>query len=58
MINVMGLGYTGHPTALMMASHGVEAGIKSTTESQRKDVYAVPVWQKRDALGGKVDHIL
>mgnify|MGYP001117090429 CR=1 FL=1 len=26
MINVIGLGYIGLPTALMMASHGVEGG--------------------------------
>ena len=58
MINIMGLGYTGHPTALMMASHGVEAGIKSTMEFQETDVYAAPVGQKRGALRGEVDHIL
>ena len=34
MINVIGLGYIGLPTALMMASHGIE--VIGTNHSQRK----------------------
>ena len=34
MVNVMGLGYIGLPTALMMASHGVE--VVGTNHSQGK----------------------
>ena len=37
MVNVIGLGYIGLPTALMMASHGVE--VVGTNHSQGK-VYA------------------
>lgn len=34
MVNVIGLGYIGLPTALMMASHGVE--VVGTNHSQGK----------------------
>ena len=34
MVNVIGLGYSGLPTALMMASHGVE--VVGTNHSQGK----------------------
>lgn len=33
MINVIGLGYIGLPTALMMASHGVEVTVQTTIKS-------------------------
>ena len=33
MINVIGLGYIGLPTALMMASHGVEVEVQTITEN-------------------------
>ena len=46
MINVVGLGYIGLPTALMLASHGTEVSSILPTTSLAKRLTVATLWHR------------